>query len=242
MKLCSSDSPISRTLRLFTGVFEPSFGHLPTLQAYSSRRPLNNSFSHHPHVAQRKQRDQLRRVFDQYPIPSFAIAELAFDQPVGVFRLSPNSGLDLLQLVDQDFYNFALLQSPALARHHGNLPVHPRVLRLILLALGDAAVDRICEYNIFFTVQQSMRLRDVALIGSSARNSVNQVRLNVCPNVSLHTQVPLVALLGLVHLWSRSPELILVELGAAIKVASTTVPALSSKPRSINLAFTVAKI
>ena len=29
---------------------------------------------------------------------------------------------------------------------------------------------------------------------------------------------------------------------AAIKVASTTVPALSSKPRSINLAFTVARI
>ena len=83
MKLCSSDSPISRTLRSFVGLFGPSFGHLPTLQAHSSRRPLNNSFSHHPQVAQRKQRDQLRRVFDQAPIPSLAIAELALDHPEG---------------------------------------------------------------------------------------------------------------------------------------------------------------
>ena len=161
MKLCSSDSPISRTLRPFVGRFGSSFGHLPTLQAYSSCRPLNNSFSHHPQVAQRKQRDQLRRVFEQAPIPSLAIAELAFDHPEGVFHLGPNAGLDLLQLVDQGVYSFALLQSPAPARHHGNLPVHTGVLRLNLLALGDAAVAGVCEYNIFFTVQQSVRLCDV---------------------------------------------------------------------------------
>ena len=209
MKSSSSDSPISRTLRSFVGLFGPSFGHLPTLQAHSSRRPLNNSFSHHPQVAQRKQRDQLRRVFDQAPIPSLAIAELALDHPEGVFHFGPNAGLDLLQLVDQGAYSFALLQSPALARHHGNLPVHPRVLRLNLLALGDTAVARICEYNIFFTVQQSVRLCDVVLIGSSARDRMNQARLSVCANVRLHTKVPLVAFLGLVHLWVRLTRVVL---------------------------------
>ena len=161
MKLCSSDSPISRTLRSFTDVFGPSFGHLPTLQAHSSRRPLNNSFSHHPQIAQRKQRYQLSRVFEQAPIPSLAIAELALDHPEGVFHLGPNAGLDLLQLVNQGVYSLALLQSPALTRHDGNLPVNPRVLRLNLFALGDAAVAGVCEYNIFFTVQQSVRLCDV---------------------------------------------------------------------------------
>jgi hypothetical protein len=201
MKLCFSDSHISRTLRPFVGLFGLAFGHLPPRLAHSSRRPLINSFSHHPQVAQRKQRDQLRRVFDQAPIPSLAIAELAFDHPEGVFHLGPNAGLDLLQLVDQGVYSFALLQSPALTRHHGNLPVNPGVLRLNLLALGDAAVAGICEYNIFFNVQQSVRLCDVVLIGSSARNSVNQARLSVCANVGLHPKVPLVALLGLVHLW-----------------------------------------
>ena len=200
MKLCSSDSPISRTLRPLVGLFELPFGYLPTLQAHSSRS-LNNSFSHHPQVAQRKQRDQLRRVFDQSPIPSLAVAELALDHPEGVFHLGPNAGLDLFQLVDQGVYSFVLLQSPPLARHHGNLPVNPRVLRLNLFALGDTPVAGVCEYNIFFTVQQGVGLRDVMLIGGSARNSMNQARLSVCANVSLHTEVPLVALLGLVHLW-----------------------------------------
>ena len=79
------------------------------LQAHSSRSLLNNSFSHHPQVAQRKQRDQLRRVFDKAPIPSLAIAELAFNYPEGMFHFGPNAGLDLLQLVDQGVYSFALL-------------------------------------------------------------------------------------------------------------------------------------
>ena len=209
MKSSSSDSPILRTLRPFTGVFGPSFGHLPTLQAHSFRRPLNNSFSHHPQVAQRKQCCQLRRVFDQAPIPSLAIAKLAFDHPEGVFHFGPNAGLELLQLVYQGVYSFALLKSPALARHHDNLPFNPRVLRLNLLALGDAAVAGVCKYNSLFTVQQSLSLRDVVFIGSSTRNSVNQARLSVCANVGLHTEVPLVAFLGLVHLWVTLTRVVL---------------------------------
>ena len=67
MKLCSSDPSIPGTLRSFPGLFGPSFGQLLTLHAHSSRRPLNNSFSHDPRVTQRKQRDQLRRIFDESP-------------------------------------------------------------------------------------------------------------------------------------------------------------------------------
>ena len=40
---------------------------------------------------------------------------------------------------------------------------------------------------------------------------------------------------------SRSPSLFLVKLGAAIRVASTTVPCLSSKPLAVSVALTVAR-
>jgi hypothetical protein len=201
MKLFFSDSIISRTLRPLVGLFEPPSGHLPKLQAHSSCWPLNNSFSHHPQVAQRKQRDQLSRVFDQAPIPIFAIAKLAFNHPKVALHLCRDAGLDLFQLVDQGVYSFALLQIPALARHHGNLSVHAGVLRLNLLAVGDSSVARDCKHNIFFTVQQSVSRCDIVLIDSSARDRVNQARLSVCANVSLHAEVPLGALLGLVHPW-----------------------------------------
>jgi hypothetical protein len=77
----SSDSPFSRTLRPLVGLFGPPFGHLFTLQAHSSHCCLNNSFSHPSQVALRKQRYQLRRVFEQAPLPSLMIAKLAFDHP-----------------------------------------------------------------------------------------------------------------------------------------------------------------
>ena len=55
---------------------------------------------------------------------------------------------------------------------------------------------------------------------------MHQARLCVHTNVRLHAKVPLVALLDPVHFGVTPPELFLVELGAAIKVASTTVPLL----------------
>jgi hypothetical protein len=41
----------------------------------------------------------------------------------------------------------------------------------------------------------------------------NQARLNVCANVSLHTQEPLVACLGLAHLWVTLTRAVLGEVG-----------------------------
>ena len=201
MKLFSSDSIISRTLRPLVGLFEPFYGHLPKLQAHSSCWPLNNSFSHHPQVAQGKRRDQLSPVFDQAPIPILAIAKLVFNHPEGVLHFGRDAGADLFQLVDQGDYSFALLQIPALARNHGNLPVHAGALQLNHLSVGDASVARDCKDNIFFAMQQSVSLCAVVLIGSSAHDRVNQARLSVCANVSLHAEVPLIGLLGLMHTW-----------------------------------------
>ena len=50
---------------------------------------------------------------------------------------------------------------------------------------------------------------------------VHQARVSVDPDVRLHAEVPLVALLGLVHLRVALAAAFLVELGAAMMVAST---------------------
>jgi hypothetical protein len=209
MESSSSDPPFSCILRPFVGRFGPSPGHLPTQQAHSSRRPLNYSFSQHPKVANRKQCCQLRLVFDKATILGLAIIKLEFDQHEGVFHFGPNAGLNLLLLSDQAVYSFALLQSPALTRHHGNLPVNSRVLRFNLFTIGDGAVARISKHDIFFSVQQSEGLRNVLLIGSSARDRMNQPKLSGCANVQLHAEVPLVAFLGLVHFWVKLPRVVL---------------------------------
>jgi hypothetical protein len=101
MKAHSFDSPISRTLRPLMGLFDQSCGHFSTLQAHSPQGCKNNSFSHYPKVAQRKQCFQLGRVFDQTPLPSLVIAKLEFHNPEEVFHFSPNAGLDLLQLLER---------------------------------------------------------------------------------------------------------------------------------------------
>jgi len=200
MECRASDSPISWTFPPLVDPFEPPFGHLPSLQAHSPLSCPDSSFSHHPPVAQRIQREALRCVCDPDLIPSPAIAELALEQPVGVFHFGPNAGLALFQLVDQGVYSVVLLQSPALTRHHGNLQVHPRMLRWIF-ALGDTPLAGVCEYNIFFTLQQGVGLSDVMLIGRSACDRLNLVRPSVCVNVRFYIEVPLIALLGLVHPW-----------------------------------------
>jgi hypothetical protein len=43
----------------------------------------------------------LCRVFDQAPLASLAIAQLAFDNPERVFYFVANASLDLLQLVEK---------------------------------------------------------------------------------------------------------------------------------------------
>ena len=63
---------------------------LGRLQTHSCPQPLQQPTPHHPQIAQRKQRVQLRRVLGQSPITHFHVSELAFDDPKRVFHLSPD--------------------------------------------------------------------------------------------------------------------------------------------------------
>ncbi len=74
---------------------------------------------------------------------------------------------------------FDFVQRFAPARHHGYLPIHISVLVLNLLALFNTPVTRVGKHNLFFAMQQSMRLRHVMSIGRCGRHGVHQARLGV---------------------------------------------------------------
>jgi hypothetical protein len=72
-------------------------------------------------------------------------------------------------------------------------------------------------------------------------DGVHQARVGIHRDVRLHAEVPPVALLGLVHLGSRSPSWFLVELAAAMIVAPTMLPFLSNRPLRSRCLLTVAR-
>ena len=190
------------------GISEANSGRFPTrsrpfcrFRAHSCLCPhVQKSFAHHPDVGQCKQRHQVGSVFGQPPVLDFHIAKLAFDDPKRVFDLGSDAGLGFLQLVQNGTHGRVLLQGSALARRHGNVPVHLRVFGLNFLTLVDAPVARVSKDIRFLTVQQRVRLRDVVRVGCSGRHAVHQTLVRIRANVGFHAEMPLVALLRLVHL------------------------------------------
>ena len=91
-------------------------------------------------------------------------------------------------------------------------------------------------------------------IGGRGDDPVDQAGVLPDAAMELHAAVPLVALLGLVHLWIvlhllvRVPPaqsgfaLLKVELAAAIKVASTIAPWRIVMPQALRWALTISKI
>ena len=82
--------------------------------------------SRHPHITQREQRHQLRRVFCQPFVANLGEAELALDHPERVLDLRANAGFELLGFVLQAAPMRVLIQCPAFARSHGDMPVNTR--------------------------------------------------------------------------------------------------------------------
>ena len=132
-----------------------------------------------------------RRASTQFHQPSF-------DHPEGVFQLRPDAGLQLLQSLLQPIHLAICLQHAALGRAHGNVPRHSKLPGLF--ARGGTLVARIPEHKLLLAVQQRRRLRHVVGAGSGANDRVNQPRFRIYANVRLPAEVPLVALLGLMHL------------------------------------------
>ena len=171
--------PISRSF----DPIGPVFGPWPALQAHSCLQPLQYSLAHHPQVRQRKHHQQLAGVLGQSPIAHLAMAELALDHAKRVLDLGADAGLELLQLFFERIDRFAFVHGLALARHHGNLPVHLGVLGLHFFTLVNASVARVGKDDFFLAMQQGCRLRDVMGIGGGGGDRVHQ------PRVSVHADV-----------------------------------------------------
>ncbi len=145
-----SSSPISRSF----GPFGPVLGHLPTVWAHSCRQPLSHSLANHPQVGQRKHHQQLAGVLGQPPVTRLAAPELTLDHPKRMLHLGAETGFDLFNTISQGLAGFVLVQRLALARHHGNFPVHASVFVLNLLALFNASVARVGKDHFFLPMQQ----------------------------------------------------------------------------------------
>ena len=175
----------------FSGLLQP-FGDL---QAHSPLRPLHKPASYHPDIGQRKQRDELRSVFLEPAIAHLGMSELTLDDSKRMLHLGPDTGLEFLGFFSELATRRVLLLS-ALARAHVHVPIHARGLR----SFAGTKIARIGKHHVLLSGQQAVSLSHIVDIGSSADDGVHQDRLCVHANVRLHSKVPLVALLGLVHL------------------------------------------
>lgn len=113
--------------------------------------------------------------------------------------LGPDTGLGLLKLLRHHPHWRTLVHDFALARHHGNVPVHIRVSGLDFAFL-NTQVALVGKDNVFLAVQQGMGLCDVMHVGCLGRHAVHQIRVRIHTGMRLHALVPLLALFGLVHL------------------------------------------
>jgi hypothetical protein len=177
------------------GPFQASGGDLPAVHAHSSSCTQQMS-SCHPHIAQRKQRHQLRRVFGQPFVANLGETELALDHPEWMLDLRANAGFELLGFVQQAAPRRVLVQCPAFARAHGDMPFNTSGF----WPLDRALITGIRKHHNFLAMQQVMALRDIVDIGRSPNDGVNQARVSINTDMRLHAEVPLVAFLGLVHL------------------------------------------
>jgi hypothetical protein len=134
---------ISSSISPSFGTLGPVLVSLPMFWAHSRYQPLNHSLAHHPQVGQRKHHQQLAGVLGQPPVTRLARPKLILDHPKRMLHLGADTGFDLFNPISQGVAGFGLVQRLALARHHGNFPVHASVFVLNLLALFNAPVARV---------------------------------------------------------------------------------------------------
>ena len=135
--------------------------------------------SRHPHITQRKQRHQLRRVFRQPFVANLDETELALDHPKRMLDLGTHAGFELLGFVQQATPARILVQRPAFTWTHGHVPVHCRGFWPLVRTL----VTGIRKHHGLLTVQQPMALRDVVDVGRRSNDGVHQARVSIDTNV-----------------------------------------------------------
>jgi len=182
---------------------------------------------------------QLRRVLGQSAIARLLVSEDVLDDVKRMLNLRSNTGLGLLELLAQPSC-LRIGQRTALTGTQSNVPCH-RVI-LIFFAPLNTLVARITEGRGLVAMQQRLRLGDVAHISGSGDQRMGQSRISIHANVRLHTKMPLISLLGLVHFRVALTVSIFVEQGASMMVADTTVPSLSINHLAVSRVLMPEKI
>jgi len=153
-------------------------------------------------IRQSEQRMQLRRVLGQSAIARLLVSKDVLDDVKRMLNLRSNTGLELLELLAQPSC-FRIGQRTALAGAQSNVPRHRAFL--IFLAPLNTLVASITEGRGLVAMQQRVGLGDVAHIGGSGDQRMGQSRISINTDVRLHTKMPLISLLGLVHLRVARP-------------------------------------
>jgi hypothetical protein len=182
-------------------------------------------------VGQPEEDVQLVLVLGQAPIPRLPVAEEVLHDVKGVFDEGPHLGLGFLQCLESLLLR-AFGHRFDRASFAGDLPVDLPFQGHNLFALVHAHVAGVGVDLRLLAVQQRRRLADVGHVRRRGHDGVDQAAVPVRADVGLPPEVPLVALLIWCISGSRVRSRFFVELGAAMRLASTNVPSHSSKPRA----------
>lgn len=163
------------------------------------------SFSRQDQIGQGKQGEELCCILGHTPVTGLAMFEQVLDDMEGMFNLGPDLGLGILDLFQQ-MAQRGIRQRPPGSGAQGNVPGNGGVLVFFPLLYADIA--RIPMDMRLFAVQQGVGLGDIVNIGGGGHHGMRQTRFGIHANVRLHTEVPVVALLGLVHLGIAVPILV----------------------------------
>lgn len=175
--------------------FLPELQPLGHLQPHSFLSPLQRPTSSHPNVGERKQGDVLYRVFLKPTVTYFGVTELTLDDSERMLHLGPHTGLELFCLLHECPPRCVLLLV-AFARAHCNMPIYACGSR----ALDSSLIAGIRKNDRLFAVQQSVSLGHIIDVGCGTDEGVYQTGISIHPDMGFHSEVPLVALLDLVHL------------------------------------------
>lgn len=144
-----------------------------------------------------KERAQLRGVLEQTAVPNLLESEPVLDNVKRALDLRTNAGLQLLELFG-DAALSVVRQRAALARAQCHVPPSGDVL--LPVALLHASIACVTEGDLLLAVQQFVRLGHIGRIRRRRHQRMRQPRVGVHADVRLHPEVPLVALLRLMHL------------------------------------------
>ncbi len=125
------------------------------------------------------------------------MTEQVFDDMERMLDFRPHAGLQMLQLF-RHAAQFVVGQRLAFGAFHGDMPDHR--FANIFGALLHALIAGVTERSGLVSMQKRMCLRHVGDIASRAHDGVHQARRSINANVRFHSEVPVIALLRLVHL------------------------------------------